>query len=110
MRKLEGGRGGRGLPDLNSHVIGSTGSREDIDTPGEGCLECHYTILSPQLLCVQGTGVHRVKRHLSSRGGEDEDKRGCKIVWDTVEPPYKGHYGTNDFVPCREVVPISEVK
>ena len=26
----------------------------------------------------------------------------------TVEPPNKGHYGDNDFVPCREVVPISE--
>ena len=25
-----------------------------------------------------------------------------------VEPLNKGHYGTNDFVPCREVVPISE--
>ena len=23
--------------------------------------------------------------------------------------PNKGHYGVNDFVPCREVVPISEV-
>ena len=28
----------------------------------------------------------------------------------TVEPPNKGHFGTNGFVPCREVVPISEVK
>jgi hypothetical protein len=26
----------------------------------------------------------------------------------TVEPPNKGHHETNDFVPCREVVPISE--
>ena len=29
---------------------------------------------------------------------------------DTVEPPNKGHYGANGFVPCREIVPISEVK
>ena len=28
----------------------------------------------------------------------------------TVEPPNKGHFGGNNFVPCREVVPISEVK
>ena len=28
----------------------------------------------------------------------------------TVEPPNKGHYGANNLVPCREVVPISEVK
>ena len=28
----------------------------------------------------------------------------------TVEPSNKGHYGTNDFVHCREVIPISEVK
>ena len=28
----------------------------------------------------------------------------------TVEPPNKGHFGGNSFVPCREVVPISEVK
>ena len=32
-------------------------------------------------------------------------------VWhNTVEPPNKGHFGGNNFVPCREVVPISEVK
>ena len=28
----------------------------------------------------------------------------------TVEPPNKGHFGANSFVPCGEVVPISEVK
>ena len=28
----------------------------------------------------------------------------------TVEPPNKGHFGVNSFVPCREGVPISEVK
>ena len=28
----------------------------------------------------------------------------------TVEPPKKGHNGANDFVPCREVIPIPEVK
>ena len=28
----------------------------------------------------------------------------------TVEPPNKGHFGANSSVPCREVVPISEVK
>ena len=27
----------------------------------------------------------------------------------TVGPPNKGHFGGNNFVPCREVVPISEV-
>ena len=27
----------------------------------------------------------------------------------TVEPPNKGHFGANSFVPCREVFPISEV-
>ena len=27
-----------------------------------------------------------------------------------VEPPNKGHFGANSFVPCREVVLISEVK
>ena len=27
-----------------------------------------------------------------------------------VEPLNKGHFGANSFVPCREVVPISEVK
>ena len=26
----------------------------------------------------------------------------------TVEPTNKGHFGANSFVPCREVVPISE--
>ena len=31
-------------------------------------------------------------------------------IIDTVEPPNKGHFGANSFVPCREVVPISEVK
>ena len=28
----------------------------------------------------------------------------------TVEPPNKGHFGANSYVPCKEVVPISEVK
>ena len=28
----------------------------------------------------------------------------------TVEPPNKGHFGANSVVPCRKVVPISEVK
>ena len=28
----------------------------------------------------------------------------------TVEPLNKGHFGANSFVPCREVVLISEVK
>ena len=27
-----------------------------------------------------------------------------------VEPSNKGHFGANSFVPCREVVPISDVK
>ena len=29
-------------------------------------------------------------------------------MWHTVEPPNKGHFRANSFVPCREVVPISE--
>ena len=33
-----------------------------------------------------------------------------KITVYAVEPPNKGHFGANSFVPCREVVPISEVK
>ena len=32
------------------------------------------------------------------------------MVLTTVEPPKKGHFEANSFVPCREVVPISEVK
>ena len=28
----------------------------------------------------------------------------------TVEPPNKGHFWANSFVPCREVDPVSEVK
>ena len=28
----------------------------------------------------------------------------------TVEPPNKGHFGVNSFVPRREVIPITEVK
>ena len=30
------------------------------------------------------------------------------VVIPTVEPPNKEHFGANSFVPCREVVPISE--
>ena len=36
--------------------------------------------------------------------------RATESISITVEPPNKGHYGANDYVPCREVVPISEVK
>ena len=32
------------------------------------------------------------------------------VIYNTVEPPNKGHFGANSFVPCREVGPISEVK
>ena len=32
------------------------------------------------------------------------------VLKTTVEPLNKGHYEAKDFVPCREVVPISEVK
>ena len=28
----------------------------------------------------------------------------------TVEPPNMGHFGGKNVVPCREVVPISDVK
>ena len=28
----------------------------------------------------------------------------------TVEPPNKGHFGGNNFVPCKEAVPVSTVK
>ena len=40
---------------------------------------------------------------------ERERKRG-EGGGSTVEPLNKGHYGANDFVPCREVVHISEIK
>ena len=32
------------------------------------------------------------------------------IHYNTVERMNKGRFVANDFVPCREVVPISEVK
>ena len=36
------------------------------------------------------------------------EKREGGITKVTVEHPNKGHYGANNFVLCREVVPISE--
>ena len=39
-------------------------------------------------------------------GGEQHEVRGGN----TVEPPNKGHFGAKSLVPCREVVPISEVE
>ena len=38
------------------------------------------------------------------------ERRGCRLISIvyTVEPQNKGHFGANSFVPCREVVPISE--
>ena len=39
-------------------------------------------------------------------GDEQHEVRGRN----TVEPPNKGHFGANSLVPCREVVPILEVK
>ena len=38
------------------------------------------------------------------------NQKHMRIAVYTVEPPNKGHFGANNFVPCREVVPISEVK
>ena len=43
-------------------------------------------------------------------GGEYHCPVHIIIVDYTVEPLNKGHFGANSFVPCREVVPISEVK
>ena len=37
-----------------------------------------------------------------------KDVSECTCVY-TVEPPNKGQFGANSFVPCRVVVPISEV-
>ena len=45
--------------------------------------------------------------------GGCSESRGREGRWErenTVELPNKGHFGANSFVPCREVVPISEVK
>ena len=43
--------------------------------------------------------------HKSEQG--PQDKVTTVSIHITVEPPNKGHCGSNDFVPCREVVPIS---
>ena len=39
-------------------------------------------------------------------------RKGVRQHYDgiTVKPPNKGHFDANCFVPCREVVPIAEVK
>ena len=42
-------------------------------------------------------------------GGEGKTTQVYTVLY-TVEPLNKGHFGANSFVPCREVVPISEVK
>jgi hypothetical protein len=34
----------------------------------------------------------------------------CAHVYTTVGHPNKGHYGANNFILCKKVVPISEVK
>ena len=41
--------------------------------------------------------------------GDDVSYRMNETYKITVEPPNKGHFGDNLFVPCREVVPISGV-
>ena len=47
----------------------------------------------------------------TTRGGGGGEGGGLSYdIGTTVEPPNKGHFGANSFVPCREVVPISEVK
>ena len=43
---------------------------------------------------------------LELEGRSEEGKNKCV----TVEPLNKGHFGANSFVPCREVVLLSEVK
>ena len=39
--------------------------------------------------------------------GTERDIRVC--IYTTVKPPKKVHVGDETFVPCREVVPFSEV-
>ena len=43
-------------------------------------------------------------------GGADSLMCLWKVRMYTVEPLNKGHFGANSFIPCREVVPISDIK
>ena len=52
---------------------------------------------------IEGRKGHKEKTERKERRTEGRE------VY-TVEPTNKGHYEVNDFVPCREVVPISKVK
>ena len=45
----------------------------------------------------------------SQKNLREGKKRKDNIIVNTGEPPNKRHFGGNSFVPCREVVPISEV-
>ena len=53
-------------------------------------------------------GQRKTRRRKICRG--EEGRWGEERRVSTVEPLNKGHFGANSFVPCREVVPISEVK
>ena len=70
-------------------------------------------LLRAWILRDHGPGVRKRGEGERGRGGEGERGRGEERddrVRGTVEPPNKGHFGANSFVPCREVVCISEVK
>ena len=59
-----------------------------------------------------------VKKGMRKYGGTSDNGQltislqwtNCAPLAYTVEPLNKGHFGANTFVPCREVVSISEVK
>ena len=65
---------------------------------------------SLQLLYISYMWIQGLLYELLGRGntGCIEDMLGTRSY--TVEPLNKGRFGANSFVPCREVVPISEVK
>ena len=52
--------------------------------------------------------MHGAAKKRANISGVGKINNYCEDIY-TVEPPNKGHFGVSAFVPCREVVPISEV-
>ena len=75
-------------------------------------LHLHSVIQALQFQLGEVVGVARWRERFGDLGISTDSIQSesmTYIIRYTVEPLNKGHFGANSFVPCREVVPISEV-
>ena len=105
------------LPGLNNISMADTADMKYTCTTVSLAVQVIYLLLYCICQWVEAKRLFQEAADLM-----DYDRKKLKTMWGqfwashqvrtpyTVEPLNKGHFGANSVVPCREVVPISEVK